>query len=120
MAKRDKSQGKQKNSLNDNDQKGELTSLWEGEESLYNVEHEDYHINTQRLAASKRIVDVMSVEMTHVPGIGIGIIFLRPIMAEWSLSLNSGKKRLFIISARVVKCIFGTFIFYFLKFENDK
>ena len=79
-----------KNSLNVNDQKGELTSLWEGEESLYNVEHEDYHINTQRLAASKRIVDVMSVEMTHVPGIGIDIIFLRPIMAAWSLFLNPG------------------------------
>ena len=60
-----KSKAAEKITLND-EQKSELISLWEGEEVLYNIEDADYRDNAKRLAASKRIAELMSVTMTYL------------------------------------------------------
>ena len=65
MATETKGKAKEKISLDD-EQKSELIALWEGEEELYNIEHANYHDNTKRLAAQKRIVAIMSIDITHV------------------------------------------------------
>ena len=65
MATETKGKAKEKISLDD-EQKSELIALWEGEEVLYNIEHANYHDNTKRLAAQKRIVAMMSIDITHV------------------------------------------------------
>lgn len=65
MATEAKGKAKEKISLDD-EQKSELIALWEGEEVLYNIVHADYHDNTKRLAAQKRIVAMMSIDITHV------------------------------------------------------
>ena len=48
------------------EEKSEFILLWEGEDILYNIEHTDYHNNTKRMAAMKRMAEVMSVDIDYM------------------------------------------------------